>query len=254
MSVGKDYTAEVAQTVEPLHYTQNEWYLPQHPFRLLNCGPSGSGKSNLLLGLLFGMERNGRWTPPVNYHKVYYYCQDTNEDKFEFIRNKFSQIDRKRKRKNKQSKPIMEYSSNPDDVIDWKSLDKSLMNLIIFDDMITESNKAHKRVSDLFILGRKQNASVIYLTQALTPVPRIIRLNSTCLILFEPELSNEVPIYLTYYAGPIGRKALGELLSTAFDKPFGFVFIDHNKRLPVHMRYRLGFDNINKALTRSKMV
>lgn len=252
MSIGKDYTKLVEDATEKLTYTQNEWFLPQHPFRLLNVGPSGSGKSNVLLGLLFGMEKNGKWVPPINYDKVYYYLQDTGENKFEFIQKEFKKIERKLKREQNVKTEIMVYSQDPEDIVDWRHLNKDLMNLVIFDDMITESPKIQKKIRDLFILGRKQNASVIYLTQGLTEVPRLIRKNTTCMLIFEPDVSDEIPLYLRWYAGTIGKQALAELFEEAFSEPYGFVFIDvgSKKSTPVHMRYRVGFDGINHNLKR----
>ena len=47
---------------------------PQWPFRLLICRNSGSGKTNLLLNLIYDY---------VYFNKIYLYAKDLEEDKYQ---------------------------------------------------------------------------------------------------------------------------------------------------------------------------
>jgi hypothetical protein len=69
---------------------------------------------------------------------------------------------------------IAHFSSNKSDIVQVDNLDKEYQNLIIFDGFVTE--KDEDLIIDLFIRGRKKNASVIYLTQSYFSTPKDIRL------------------------------------------------------------------------------
>ena len=54
--------------------------------------------------------------------------------------------------------------------------------MIVFDDMIADilnNKKLNSNVTELFIIGRKQNISLIFITQSSFAVRKNIRLNST---------------------------------------------------------------------------
>ena len=68
---------------KPIH---NKYYpyIPDHPYRLLIIGGSGSGKTNtLLLNLL-------KYQPYID--KIYMYAKDLSEPKYKFLINKREKI------------------------------------------------------------------------------------------------------------------------------------------------------------------
>ena len=62
-------------------------------------------------------------------------------------------------------------------------IDPDENNLFIFDDQLTESVAKQKAISDLFIRGRKQNASAIYITQSYFDTQKLIRKNCDYILL-----------------------------------------------------------------------
>ena len=55
----------------------NKWpYIPNHPYRMLIIGSSGSGKRNSLLNLI---------KEQYNIDKIYLYAKDLSESKYEFL-------------------------------------------------------------------------------------------------------------------------------------------------------------------------
>ena len=54
-------------------------YIPDHPYRILIIGGSGSGKTNTLLNLI---------TNQPDIDKIYLYSEDAYEDKYQFLINK----------------------------------------------------------------------------------------------------------------------------------------------------------------------
>ena len=56
-----------------------EWqYIPNHPYRILIIGGSGSGKTNVLLSLINNQ-------PDID--KIYLYAEDPYESKYQFLIN-----------------------------------------------------------------------------------------------------------------------------------------------------------------------
>ena len=54
-------------------------YIPNHPYRMLIIGRSGSGKTNALLNLIRKHGRDNR------IDKIYLYARDLNEPKYQFL-------------------------------------------------------------------------------------------------------------------------------------------------------------------------
>ena len=139
-----DYTNE-----NKINHNCNWLYIPDHPYRILILGGSGSGKTNTLLNLTENQ-------PDID--KIYLYVKDLYEAKYQYlisIREKVG-IDHF-----DDPKAFIEYSNDMDDVyknIDKYNPDKERKILIVFDDMIADMNKKlDSLVTELFIRGRKLN-------------------------------------------------------------------------------------------------
>ena len=104
-------------------------YIPDHPYRILIIGGSGSGKTNTLLNLI--NEQN-------DIDKIYLYARDLGEPKNEYLI---------KKRKNAGIKHLnnpnafIECSNTMDDVyenINNYNLIRKRKKIIVFDDMIAD--------------------------------------------------------------------------------------------------------------------
>ena len=60
-------------------HNSNWPYIPDHPYRILIIGGSGSGKTNALLNLIKNQ-------PDID--KIYFYAKDPYETKYQFLINK----------------------------------------------------------------------------------------------------------------------------------------------------------------------
>ena len=69
-----DYTNE-----NKMNHNPNWLYIPDHPYRILVIGGSGSGKPNTLLNLIENQ-------PDID--KIYLYVKDLYEPKYQYIINK----------------------------------------------------------------------------------------------------------------------------------------------------------------------
>ena len=152
----------------------SKWpYIPDHPYRILIIGGSGSGKTNALLKLINNQ-------PDID--KISLYAKDPYEKKYQYLINKREKVGLDH---SNDAKAFMEYSNDMQDV--YKNIEeynpiKKRKVLIIFDDMIANminNNKLNPVVTELFIRRRKLNFSIVFITQFYFKVSKDVRLNST---------------------------------------------------------------------------
>ncbi|RDD36109.1 hypothetical protein TrispH2_011730, partial [Trichoplax sp. H2] len=72
---------------------------------------------------------------------------------------------------------------NPEEVIPVEELDSEMQKVIVFDDIKIDSKNMNK-IKEYFSLSRNKNCYCIYLTQSYYDVPKYIRRNTKCFILF----------------------------------------------------------------------
>ena len=131
-------------------------YIPDHPYRILIIGGSGSGKINALLNLINNQ-------PDID--KIYSYAKDPHEPKYQYLINKHEKLGLKHY---DDPKAFIEHSNDMQDVyknIEEYNLEKKSKLLIVFDDMIADminNKKLHPVVTELVIRGRKLNISIIF--------------------------------------------------------------------------------------------
>ena len=130
-------------------HNKNWPYIPDHPYRILIIGGSGSGKTNTLLNLLNNQ-------PDID--KIYLYAKDPYESKYQYLTNKREGVGLKHFN---HPKTFIEYSNDMHDI--YKNINNYNPNkenkiLIVFDDMIADminNKKLNSVVTELFIRGRK---------------------------------------------------------------------------------------------------
>ena len=139
-------------------HNKNWPYIPDHPYRILIIGGSGSGKTNVLLNLI---EKQ----PDID--KIYLYENDLYEAKYQYLINKREGVGINHFN---DPKAFIEYSNDMHDVYknrDDYNPDKENNILIVFDNMIVDmvhNKKLNSVVTELFIRGRKLNISRVFIT------------------------------------------------------------------------------------------
>ena len=141
-------------------------YIPDHPYRILITGASGSGKTNTLLNLI---------NEQRDIDKIYLYAKDLSESKYEFLIKNRENAGIKHVN---NSKAFIECSNTKDDVyenINDYNPTRKRKSLIVFDDMIVDimtNKKLQSTLKELFIRCRKLNISLVFITQSYFSVPR----------------------------------------------------------------------------------
>ena len=126
-------------------------YIPDHSYRILIVGGSGSGKTNVLLNL---MEKQ-----PPDIDKLYLYAKDPYEAKYQYLINEREGVGIDHFN---DPKAFIEYSNDMLDV--YKNIHEYNPDRenkrVVFDDMIADmihNKKLDSIVTELFIRGRKLN-------------------------------------------------------------------------------------------------
>ena len=149
-------------------------FMPDDTFRMLICGNSGSGKTNLLYHMLID--------PLLYYDTIYLYAKNLEQEKYQNLINEMNEISED------MGYDVMEVSN--DKIIPINHLNyEDNQKLIIFDDYVCEKNQ--RQIVDYFIQGRHKNCSVIYLSQSFYKTPRDLRLNCSHYRIYEFPSSRE---------------------------------------------------------------
>ena len=145
---------------------------PDHPYRILIIGGSGSGKTNALLNFVNNQ-------PHID--KIDLYAKDPHESKYQYLINKREKVGLNH---HDRPKAFIEYSNNMQNVyknIKEYNLSKKGKVLIVFDAMIADmisNKKFNPVVTKLFIRGRKLKISIVFIRQSYFKVPKEVRLNT----------------------------------------------------------------------------
>ena len=124
-------------------------FMPADTFRMLICGNSGSGKTNLLYHMLI--------EPLLYYDEIYLFARNLEQDKYQNLIKEMSDL----KIKLGSNYDILHVSN--DEVIPITEMDyEDNQKIVIFDDYVCDKNQ--RQLIDYFIQGRQKNCSVIYLS------------------------------------------------------------------------------------------
>ena len=195
-------------------------YIPDHPYRILIIGGSGSGKTNTLLNLI--NEQN-------DIDKIYLYARDLSEPKYEYLIKKREDAGIKHL---DNPNAFIVCSNTMDDVyedIDNYNPKRDKKVLIVFDDMIADimTNKRFQAIiKELFIRCRKLNISLVFITQTYFSVPKDVRLNSTHCLIMKINNRKELQNIVINDSADIDYKDFMKLYRECTKEPFNFLTID----------------------------
>ena len=207
----------------------------QWPFRCLIVGASSLGKTNVVINIVLKQ---------LIFDKLYLYFKDETEDKYQFLIGYFTSIQKLYDEENNTNDSIIEWSTDPNDIVDCNDLDNKKQNLIIIDDYVVEKNQ--KSIEDLFIRCRKRNASIIYQTQNLFATPKNIRKNCNYVLLFSTN-KREISEIAKTYGNDIDFKEFVRLYKIATSEPYGWMLIDM-KTPYLPLRYRSKFNGLYEPI------
>ena len=207
-------------------------YIPDHPYRILIAGGSGSGKTNTLLNLI---------NNEPNTDKIYLYAKDPYEAKYQYLINKREKVgldlfD--------DPKAFVEYSNDIQDV--YKNIEnynpgKNRKVLIVLDDMIADminNKKLNPIVTELFIRGRKLNIFIVFITQSYFKLPKDVRLNSTHFFIMKILNKRELQQIVLNHSSDIDSKDFMKIFKKYTAEPYSFLVNDTTLPSDDPLRFR----------------
>ena len=201
-------------------HNKNWPYIPDHPYRILIIGGSGSGKTNVLLNLIENQ-------PDID--KIYFYAKDPYEAKYQYLINIREKVGLKRFN---DPKAFTEYSNGMHDVyknINYYNPDKENKVLIVLDDMIADmihNKKLNSIMTELFITGRKLNISLIFIAKSYFIFPKGVRLNTTHFFIEKVPNKRELQQIPINHSSDISAKYFINIYKTFTVEPYSFFVND----------------------------
>ena len=201
-------------------HNENWPYIPDHPYRILIIGGSGSGKTKTLLNLINGQR---------HIDKIYFCAKDLSESKNEHLINNRENAGIKHLN---DSKAFIESSNTMNDVyanIDNHNPKRKRKILIVLDDMIADimTNKRFQSIiKELFIRCRKLNISLVFITLSYFSVPKNVRLNSTHYLIMKTNSKRELRNIATNHSAEIDYKDFIKIDRECTKEPYNFLTKD----------------------------
>ena len=207
-------------------------YIPDHPYRILIIGGSGSGKTNTLLNLI---------NEQKDIDKIYLYAKDLNESKYELLIKNRENSGIKHVN---DSNAFIECSNTMEEVyenIGNYNPNRKRKILIVFDDMIADimtNKKFQSLIKELFIRCRKINISLVFITQSYFSVPKDVRLNSTHYLIMKINNRRELQNIAINHSADIDYKDFMKIYRECTKEPFNFLTIDTTLPSSNPLRFR----------------
>ena len=223
------------------HTKKNHKLLPENCFRSVIAGGSGSGKTVMITNLILHY---------LNYDKLYIFAPSINQPAYLMLKETFKKLDDERqemveeynrthtKKRMRKPDPIAYFNEDFSN-FNLDDLNKKEQNLIIIDDMIL--NKKQDPMINLYVRGRHNNCSVMYLVQSYYFIPKIIRQNTTCVFLFNPTTKRELSMLHRDIGQGVELKPFIKTIENALKERYSFIKIDTATKDP-SLRYTKGFN------------
>ena len=209
---------------------QVHFLLPKHPARILICGSSGSGKSNLLINML---------QKQLVYDRIYVFSRHINQPKYKFLKEYIEDIEKcmEKKMKVKNYKIIKGWSDKLEEMPSIEDYDEDYRNLIVIDDFNIITKPQQAIINDMYTRVRHRNASIVMLNQMYFRTDRSVRLNLTHCILFQNNNNREITTLGTELGSDLEKGQFKKLYNKVLNKRFNFLVID-NTTFDKKLRYR----------------
>lgn len=189
------------------------------PFRMCVVAPSGSGKTNFVLNLIRVFSQ-GKGT----FTDITIITRNKDEPLYNWLAGQSDNI------------KIMEGMTNNPKLDDY---DKKYNHLLIWDDLVLSKNL--DPVCEYYLRARKKNVSLMFLSQSYVDIPKMIRKNSTYLVLFDLGGSKrEQDFIMREWSGELDKDELRAIYEDAVKEKLSPLIIKGGRAKP-NEKYRKGF-------------
>jgi hypothetical protein len=211
---------KIPKKLLPSYHNPNyDNHLLNIPFRCVIVGSSGSGKTNVAVEILRRMNDT--------FGKIWVVTKNKDEPIYNFLQSMIPP-------------DFLDIREGVENIPEFDEFDPELQHMVIFDDLVLEKNQ--KKIEQYFIRGRKiaRGISCLYLTQSFYKTPKVIRLNSSYIILKKLSSKRDLNLILSEVNIGINKNKLFELYKYCIDGDFtNFLLIDCDA--PQEKKFRKNF-------------
>jgi len=188
--------------------------------RAIICGPSNSGKTNVMLSLL--TDPNG-----LRFKNVYVYSKSLYQDKYKFLQDVLNKV------------PAVNFYGYSDSETIVAPEEAEADSIFIFDDVACEKQDM---IRNYFCMGRHNKIDCFYLNQTYSKIPKeLVRDNANVLILFKQDDMNLKHIYEDHVNTDMTFDIFKNICTDCWTDKYGFLVIVKDNE--IHKgRYRNKFD------------
>jgi ABC-type dipeptide/oligopeptide/nickel transport system ATPase component len=201
----KDMAKYLKETHNP-HFDKHHIKIP---FRACIVGSSGAGKTSTLLSLISLM--------PDTFSKIVVVTKNKDEPLYNFLYDKTGGEDGNVK--------ILEFDKEGIPDIN-KEFNPNHNSLLVFDDLVNQTEKEQRPIADAFIRARKRGCSLVYISQSFYAIPKLIRNNLTHIFLKQVSSMKNLVMISRECSLDVPKKDLVEMYDDATKDKMGFVLID----------------------------
>ena len=212
--------------------------LPKPPFRMLMVGPSGSGKSNLLLTLI----TNKSFYKDYFKNRIHVFSRSITTDpiwtnlSLPIIKGSYDSY---------YPDALKQIIEEQEKIVEAEGKNKNNTKLIILDDCLSEIyNRAGKpgEIETCFFRARHCNVSLIVTAQSYYHLPKSLRINASCLVAFRLSNHTENRGLYNEHGGRLEFPQWKQLMQHVWSEPYAFLYIWYNPESQVE--YRRGFSTV----------
>jgi hypothetical protein len=206
--------------------------MPHSPgiFNAILCGPTGSGKTNALLNMLYDF---------LTYNKVYIYANNGDQLVYEKLKQHLDGIAEKN---DLEPSDLYHFGGKLSEVVPVDEMDKSKVNIVIFDDFVLSKNQ--DIIEEYYIRGRHKNCIVFYLSQTYSGIPITIRRNTRLYLLYAVSRGRDIGLIQSDVSPELDTKQFKKLFHQATMQPHSFLWVD--RYATPDKKFRREFDGILK--------
>ena len=200
---------DMAKYIKKTHNPHFDTHHIRIPFRACIVGSSGAGKTSTLLSLISLM--------PDTFEKIVVVTKNKDEPLYNFLYEKTGG-------KNGNVK-ILEFDKDGIPDIN-KEFNPEFNSLLVFDDLVNQTEKEQRPIADAFIRARKRGCSLVYISQSFFAVPKLIRNNLTHIFLKQVSSMKNLVLISRECSLDIPKKDLVEMYEDAIKDKMGFLLFD----------------------------
>ena len=211
-------------------YKNYKLYHLQFPNRIAIVGCAGAGKTNIALNIILCT---------AYFSRVFLVVKTPEEALYQSLVDKLNEISDK-----VGSDGIVTVLTDVNDLPPVEDFNSNHRNLILFDDVISDSTKDLKQVEKYWVYGRKHNISTIFLSQSYFRIPKLIRDNTDVLILRGVLNKRDLKLIMSEFALDKTQDELLEMYQrcNASNSINDFMLIDRSVGQEPEYKYRHNFD------------